>query len=44
MQNISLLVFINIKFFFNQCECPGQLACTLTNPTGPEVNDHVSLQ
>jgi len=24
--------------------CPGQLARTSTNPTGPEVNDHVSLQ
>ena len=23
--------------------CPGQLARTSINPTGPEVNDHVSL-
>ena len=31
---------------FNNLErkCPGQLARTSTNPTCPEVNDHVSLQ
>jgi hypothetical protein len=31
-------------FFFLLRGCPGQLARTSTNPTGPEVNDHVSLQ
>jgi len=31
-------------FFFDYRGCPGQLARTSTNPTGPEVNDHVSLQ
>jgi hypothetical protein len=30
-------------FFFNQHECPDQLARTLTNPTSPEINDHVNL-
>ena len=24
--------------------CPSQLACISTNPTGPEVNDHVRFQ
>jgi hypothetical protein len=23
--------------------CPGKFVCTLTNPTSPEINDHVSL-
>jgi len=31
-------------FFLVLRGCPGQLARTSTNPTGPEVNDHVSLQ
>ena len=31
-------------FFLGERGCPGQLACTSTNPTGPEVNDHVSLR
>jgi len=40
---------VKIRYFFNYFFlvwrwCPSQLACTTTNPTGPEVNDHVSLQ
>jgi len=31
-------------FFFSLTWVFGQLARTLTNPTGPEVNDHVSFQ
>jgi len=31
-------------FFFNLKGYPDQLARTSTNPTGPEVNDHISLQ
>jgi hypothetical protein len=31
---------IGVNFFL----VPDQLARTSTNPTGPEVNDHVSLQ
>jgi hypothetical protein len=31
-------------FFFYQNGCPDQFARTSTNPTGPEVNDHASLQ
>jgi hypothetical protein len=31
-------------YFLVQRGCPGQLTRTSTNPTGPEVNDHVSLQ
>jgi hypothetical protein len=31
-------------FFLVQRGCPGQLARISTNPTSPEVNDHVSLQ
>jgi len=44
------IIIIRIKqdlitfFFFDYRGCPGQLACTSTNSTGPEVNDHVSLQ
>ena len=30
-------------FFFSLTWCPGQLARILTNPTDPEVNDHVNL-
>jgi hypothetical protein len=36
------LFFIFIFFYYRGC--PGQLARTSTNLTGPEVNDHVSLQ
>ena len=35
----NMYIYIYIK-----CECPDQLAHTSTNLTGPEVNDHVSLQ
>jgi hypothetical protein len=31
-------------FFLVLRGCPDQLAHTSTNPTGPEVNDHVNLQ
>jgi hypothetical protein len=31
-------------FFFSLTWMLSQLARTSTNPTGPEVNDHVSLQ
>jgi hypothetical protein len=31
-------------FFFSLTWVFGQLARTSTNPTGPEVNDHISLQ
>ena len=34
----------NSTFFFFKYGCSGQLARTSTNPTSPEVNDHVSLQ
>jgi hypothetical protein len=30
--------------FFSLTGRPGQLARTSTNTTGPEINDHVSLQ
>jgi len=30
-------------FFFYQYRCLDQFAYTSTNPTDPEVNDHVSL-
>jgi len=36
--------FLYELFFFSLTWVSGQLACTSTNPTGPEVNDHVSLQ
>jgi len=31
-------------FFFFSRGCPGQLARTSTNPTAPEINNHVSFQ
>jgi hypothetical protein len=40
--------YYNIKHylnvFFYQRGCPGQLVRTSINPTGPEINDHVSPQ
>jgi len=41
---IQYAMFFFFFFFFYFRGCPGQLARTSTNPTGPEVNDHVSLQ
>ena len=41
---IILFKMICFFFFFDYRGCPGQLARTSTNLTGPEVNDHVSLQ
>jgi len=38
------VILLSFFFFFFYRGCPGQLARTSTNPTGPEVNDHVSLQ
>jgi hypothetical protein len=35
--------YVNLIVFFSLILCPGQLARILTNPTNPEVNDHVSL-
>ena len=40
----SWFFFFLSWFFFSLTWCLGQFACTSTNPTGPEVNDHVSLQ
>ena len=37
---LSLFFF---SFFINVDGCPDQLACTSTNLTGPEVNDHISF-
>ena len=34
----------NFFYYYYYHGCPGQLVRTSTNPTGPEVNDHVSLQ
>jgi hypothetical protein len=39
-----IFFYFYLFFFFDYRGCPGQLARTSTNPTGPEVNDHVSLQ
>jgi hypothetical protein len=36
--------FIIFFLFFSLMWVSGQLARTSTNPTGPEVNDHISLQ
>jgi hypothetical protein len=38
------ILCLSFFFFFYYRGCPGQLARTSNNPTGPEVNDHVSLQ
>ena len=32
-----------LLLFFNQHGCPDQLGHTSTNPTHPEVNNHVNL-
>ena len=32
-----------VSFFFDNQECPGQLASTSTNPTGPEVSGWINL-
>jgi hypothetical protein len=37
-KNMMLGIFLVVR------GCPGQFARISTNPTGPEVNDHVSLQ
>jgi hypothetical protein len=37
-----MILFFYYFFFFDYRGCPGQLARTSTNPTGPEVNDHVA--
>jgi len=36
--------YLSVSFFLIYRGCLGQLACTSTNPTGPEINDHVSFQ
>ena len=41
-QEIIILLLLYIYIVYRGC--PGQFARTSTNPTGPEVNDHVSLQ
>jgi hypothetical protein len=42
--NLSAVFFFFFYFFLVLHRYPGQFTRTSTNPTGSEVNDHVSLQ